>query len=496
MILSTTFATQDVLALNMEPLKVVVGSSHVPVFDEQAPIQGLITFQNIVLGQLLYATDSYTVEPGMLKVARWDFQNKYYELELRTGIKFHNGREANAKDLEFSITRGLFSKKYSWVRVFLSNIKGINDVVPGSPYRSGTVSGIKITGPRTLKVYLAEPNPAFLLSLGRATFALVPQEELMDDLYTWKTYPIGAGLYKITSVDKSSGDVCVQKIDKRAAGPNEILFTSSGIGHGEDLILVDTDDKSKLERHVLPKATSVTGIFFNFDNPLAQNADFRLAMSLLVSRTELVTGVPEYKENTEILAHHQYGRAGIKEHSNPSEAKRLLEKIKGQLPKGVLRAPVFNSGFGKVKYGHYLDILVNQFSAVGLKVEFFDSPKKFFDSSDAQYPIRILSPGADPADPLVIFNLFKPKSPFSKHAPQNDSTYENLIREAANAESLDIKAQSVQKLSRYVLNQHYFVPLFERLPLIMYNPKKILSLGEQDGGLTFFFDRLRLANAK
>ena len=492
-----TFATLvgNASLAKTSPLKVVVGDKRVLVFDEQAPIQGLITFQNAVLGQLLYATDSYSVEPGMLKSARWDFQEQNYELELREDVVFHNGRKATAEDLEFSITRGLFSKKYSWVRVFLSNIQGINSISPGDVYKSKAVSGIQITGPRTIRVKLSHPNPAFLLSLGRATFALVPKEELHSDLYTWKRHPIGAGPYKVTSVNKPRGTVLIEKVRSGLKGPDQIEFDSDGANSDEDLVIVGIDSRPMMKAQVLPKATSVTGIFFNFDHPLSNKIEFRSAIEKLVRRNPLVSGISEYAVNSEILATHQYGRFGVTEQSSIDEAKNLLGKISAHLPKGKIKIPVFNSSYGNKKYGHYLEILANQFLEVGLNVEFFDSPKKFFDASDKDFPLRIQSPGADPADPLVIFNLFKNGSPFSKHAPIGDKKYEKLLMNAADAESLDVKAQAVKALSQYVYDQKYFVPLFERRPVISFDPKRISSLGEQNGGLTFFFDRLEFTNA-
>lgn len=493
-IAASTFAATTLQAKSL-PLKVVVGDNRVLVFDEQAPIQGLITFQNIVLGQLLYATDSYTVEPGMLKSSRWNFREHCYELELRDDVVFHNGRKATAEDLEFSMTRGLFSKKYSWVRVFLSNIEGIQSITPGEKYRSKAVSGIQITGPRTLKVKLAEPNPAFLLSLGRATFALVPKEELQDDLYTWKRYPVGAGPYKVVAADQEQGTVSVIKVKADFKGPEQIEFRSNGAGANDDLVLVSADDSTPLKSTILPKATSITGIFFNFQNPLAKSIDFRTAIERLVKRQNLVDGVPEYGINNEILATHQYGRAGVSEKYSLDEARALLKKISAQLPNKI-RIPVFNSGFGKKKYGRYLDALSREFSDAGLKVEFFDSSKKFFDDADREFPLRIMSPGADPADPLVIFNLFRNGSPFSKNAPSDDKTYEKLLKEASHADSLEVKTKAVKALSQYVYHQKFFVPLFERHPVIFYNSTRISSLGEQNGGLTFYFDKLELADAK
>ena len=51
---------------------------------------------------------------------------------------------------------------------------------------------------------------------------------------------------------------------------------------------------------------------------------------------------------------------------------------------------------------------------------------------------------------------------------------------------------SVKSLSEYVHENVWMVPLFERKMMVSIDPKRVQSVGKQDGGLTFFLDRVTL----
>ena len=145
-------------------------------FSKDAPVDTIYATITPILGQLIYTSNSYDLEPGLLESFSWDFENSAYILKLKPNLHFHNGRKVTSKDLEFSLLRGFYSSRPSFFLAFLNNIKGIDAIKGKKKFASGQVSGIKVIDERSISVKLNEPNPSFLHSLARAYFSVVPIE--------------------------------------------------------------------------------------------------------------------------------------------------------------------------------------------------------------------------------------------------------------------------------------------------------------------------------
>jgi ABC-type transport system substrate-binding protein len=144
-------------------VNILLGDTNEAPYSELAPGRILSTFNAAVLGQLIKTDQNYNLIPGHLESWNWDFHTSEYVLKMRPGLKFHNGKPASAKDLEFSLLRGFFSAQQSFYRTYLSNVDGVNSIRAGSPFKTGLVSGVKIIDELTLRVKLSHPNPSFLL---------------------------------------------------------------------------------------------------------------------------------------------------------------------------------------------------------------------------------------------------------------------------------------------------------------------------------------------
>lgn len=471
-------------------LHVLINGNGLPVFADDGPVQGLETVLAAVLGQLVYSSGSLELKAGLLSRFHWDYENNWYVLELREGLVFHNGRKATSEDLEFSLLRGLLSKKGSWFKPFFANVQGIAAVEGKRVYQSGMISGIRILDSRKLAIKLDAPNPSFLHSLARSYFSLVPKEALQPDYLTWKKYPVGAGLYKIVNCSPDNSTITLKKVVEANSGVEEIIVSSKGNPQESALVIGASIDGTSLGLESSSSATSVTGVYFNFDNDLGRQLAFRKAISLAVARGPLVKGVPSYAEVNELLASQFWGRAGMKEQRNIKSARGELSKVKAKLPKEPLRIPVFNSEFENGNFGNYIGVLAAQFQEIGLNVEFYKSDKKFFDKADRTTPFRIISLGADVADPLVLFGLFRRGSPMTPHFPVGDGKFEKLYEKASKAAALDAKVMATKDLSKYFMAEVYAVPLFERRGNIGVNRAKIKNLGPQTGSLAVHLDQV------
>lgn len=469
-------------------LTISVDSKGFKPYSKNAPVQALYATLNPILGQLVYTNQNYDLRPGLLESFRWDHKKGVYVLRLRGGLTFHNGRKASAVDLEFSILRGFFTPKRSFFAGFFNNIQGIEKAREAKAFQSGVVSGVRVVNEREVEVKLKQPNPSFLHSLNRSFFSLVPIEAFdSKDYEAWKTGPVGAGDYKFIS---SENETVLQKVSSNSKAPNFLKISSDDTA---DVKINQLEQADTFETFFSEKATSVTNIVFNFESQLGSDINFRKAIEYAVNRDELSASSDAYRKTDQFLASHFWGRIDIPSHFDPTKAKEYISKIKGSQKSKILRIPVFNSSLGDKALGRYFEFLKKQLAKANILVEFYDSKDKFFPKDDKITPFRIITLGADVADPLVLFGLMQGKnSPLWPHFPEKDKKRDELISIAKDAQSLDKKALAVQALSRHFHDQVTTVPLFERRLFVSIKKDRIGSVGKQDGGLTFYLNRVEL----
>lgn len=484
LMISATFNANASTALN-----VIVGENGKKPFLPTSPVQSLMTIQSAVLGQLIYTESSFDLKPGLLESYKWNYKDKSYELTLRKNLKFHNNRNVTSKDLEFSILRGFFTPKGSWFKSFFNNIEGIDILKGKKQFKSGIVSGVKIVDDLRIKVKLKRPNPSFLHSIARTTFSLVPIEEMNSDYDSWKRFPVGCGNYKVDNVD-SDNNVHLTYIGNNQDVAKKIVLSPNGINTNSDVILTSPSKSKNIDLFHSKNAARVTSIYFNYKNTIAKNTNFRKALDLIIDRAKLTKGISAYKPTNEYLASHFWGRIEKYDNQDIAYAKRLLGSVQGLDLDTTYKVPVYNSFFGNAQLGKYIQELEKQFLLAGLKLKFFDTDEKFISSSDTSSLFKILSMGADVVDPTVLFSLIR--SPFKQHFPENDEKYFDLLIKAESAHSLDQRVIALKALSQHMYENRYVVPLFERKSAIGINKTKIKSLGEQNGGIAFYLDRITI----
>ena len=117
-----------------------------------------------------------------------------YTIPLRTGVKFHNGREMVADDVKFTLERQLWPEVYSWGKTYMDNVVGYQDVIDG---KTKELAGVTVDGPYTVVIKLTKPQAVFPFILAMSMNAIIPQQETLDAGADWgvKTV-IGTGPYK------------------------------------------------------------------------------------------------------------------------------------------------------------------------------------------------------------------------------------------------------------------------------------------------------------
>lgn len=457
---------------------ILVGShGHAP-FIETAAAQELSTMNLAVLGRLMVLDEGFNAQPSLLQAAHYDYGRGVYILRLRDNLVFHNGRKATSADLEFSLVRGFFSPNHSFYRTYIGNIEGI-DAAVGQKYKSGVVSGVKVLDGLTIEVKLRAPNPAFLPSLINPYFSIVPQEAFTDNYLTWKTYPIGAGPYRVLEPGFHNGLVKLSKVNPATPGPELVTVYTKNVLPHYDISLLAKENAENSETHYPELTGAIATLFLSRLNPLSSDPHFRKALSLLIDRSRFVVGMPGSSSATQMLPQHFWGRDTIPQTYNLEAARREVSLIPKELVKKHWHFAIFMGGNKTAAGEHIKSELTAQLAAAGLDFSATSTTEKFTSKAAATaLPIVIASRITDYVDPLIMLQSFRSNGPDPYLTAEHDPEFERLFEAAAQAKNKDDRVVTVRRLSRYLVDNIFCVPLVERRYPIFYNRRNV-KLGNQ-----------------
>ncbi len=131
--------------------------------------------------------------PGLAE--RWEVleQGHVYRLHLRRGVRFHNGRLFEARDVHDSFVRLLSPELRSPSSWILRTVRGAADVLAG---RTKQLSGVVIQDGNTIDIALDEPLAFFLSLLSMNPASIIPAEEARDH-ERFRVHAVGAGPFRI-----------------------------------------------------------------------------------------------------------------------------------------------------------------------------------------------------------------------------------------------------------------------------------------------------------
>jgi ABC-type transport system substrate-binding protein len=480
----------------MKRLSVLLATNGHAPYEETAGADTLATVNAAVLGQLIRVTDSFELEPSLLKSWKFDFSNSTYVLTLQDGVTFHNGRKATSADLEFSLLRGFFSKHRTFYSIFLDNIDGIDEITPTTVFKSGIIKGVKIIDANRVSVRLRAPNPAFLFSLVNPYFSLVPKEEIGNDYISWKDRPIGAGPYKARSPFKD-GHLSLALVDSAAhpTSPKLVdLFTIEEPSIEYGVSLVPLSNKTDAYYEVNSKyPVSVWSVFFSNANPLGSNEHFRKAVFSAIDRSKVAqlnsTSTPAF----ELLPKHFWGRANLQDPFSTAKSREHLKNIPKELLKETWEVPVFSSGPFSKERSARLKVLGDQLKEIGVLVHFYPSSEKFISEATARKsPMKLSGRVTDVIDPLLMFASLRANSPYKYERPSEDPKLEQLFSKASFAQGTKERTSTIHALSAYVSDKAYLAPIVEDRTEVFVNRNVVSDIGRQNQPMTLFLDRITL----
>ncbi len=485
-------------AYGVTNIHVLLDVSNEKPYSINARSNTLTTFQATVLGQLLRYDNNLMLEPSILEHAYYDFKTNNYILKLKEKTFFHNGREANSIDLEFSLLKGFYTKYSSYDKMFLGNINGVEEIekLKLTKFKSGIVPGVKIIDKYTLSIKLKSPNPDFLYVLTEPSFSLIPIEEIMDDNYLeWKKYPIGAGNYAVIEGGYQNGVIQLKKYDLSLKNaPDKIYYYTKIKKEVQyDISLVDFENHSNIgyKTFFTKYPRSINTLFFTNNNPLGLSYNFRKFMQAALDRTAMQKLIPGSSVSTELLPKYNWGRKQLNDSYNPKEAQKLYLSLPKELRESEWQVPVFG---GNQQDRKILSMEIkNQLSKYGFKISPFPSNKKFLSKKTAaKSPFEISGLIIIQMDPIITFSSLNKNAYNLYEKPLFDQKLEDLYELAFKAHSKEEKVTRIQTLSQYINEKAYLIPLLERKQIIYYNPKTIESLGNQDQAQLFIISRVEI----
>ncbi|WP_282701837.1 ABC transporter substrate-binding protein [Streptomyces sp. CC219B] len=128
-----------------------------------------------------------------------------FDITVKDGWTFSNGEEVTAQSFVDAWNYGASLKNNQKNAYFFSYIEGYDKVHPedGGDQSAETMSGLKVTGPRTFTVKLTQKFSTFPDTLGYTAFYPLPKA-FFDDHSAWLGKPVGNGPYTVDSYAKGS----------------------------------------------------------------------------------------------------------------------------------------------------------------------------------------------------------------------------------------------------------------------------------------------------
>lgn len=145
-----------------------------------------------IYSTLVEATEDMELQPGLAE--SWEqIDENTWEFYLREGVKFHNGDELKASDVEFTLNRMMDSPEVAHI--------------------IGAVTSVKAKGDYTIELKTENPFAPILSHLAHTAASILNEKAVTDAGDDYSNHPIGTGPYKFVSHD--AGDkVTLERFDE------------------------------------------------------------------------------------------------------------------------------------------------------------------------------------------------------------------------------------------------------------------------------------------
>jgi oligopeptide transport system substrate-binding protein len=425
------------------------------------------------------------------KIETADSRN--FTVTVRPGWTFSNGEPVTARSFVDAWNYGASLRNNQKNAYFFGYIDGYDQVHPDhGRQRADTLSGLKVTGPRTFTVRLDQKFSAFPDTLGYAAFAPLPRA-FFTDHRAWLDKPVGNGPYTVESYTKGA-QMYLKKWDgypgpdkARNDGVTLLVYTDNNTAYTDvlagNLDLVDDIPVGQLKN----VGSDLNGRYLNTPAGILQTLAFpfydenwntdgarkvRTGLSMAIDRAQITrtlfrgTRTPTTDWTSPVLGTeggYLPGLCGRACEYHPAEAKKLVQEG-GGLPGGQLRI-TYNADTGSHK--EWVDAVCNSVNnALGNDRACVGNPVgTFADFRDEIGRHRLTGPFRSgwQMDYPLIQNFLQPlyyTNASSNDGKWSDKRFDELV-DRANAETDRAKAVALfQQAEKVVRDNMAAIPLW------------------------------------
>ncbi|MGW3204531.1 peptide ABC transporter substrate-binding protein [Streptomyces sp. NPDC001135] len=291
--------------------------------------------------------------------------SRHFTVTVRNGWRFSNGEPVTARSFVDAWNYGASLRNNQKNAYFFGYIEGYDKVHPDSGAQTAdTLSGLRVTGPRTFTVTLGQKFSSFPDTLGYAAYAPLPRAFFTDHA-AWVSKPVGNGPYQIESYTKGSA-MNLRKWDAypgpdpaRNVGVTLLVYTDSGTAYTDvlagNLDLVDDVPASQLKnvgtdlngRYINTPAGILQTLAFPYYDPKWNTAGarkVRTGLSMAINRKQITetifrnTRTPATDWTSPVLGEAGGYKPGLCGHAcdyDPAQARKLIQEG-GGIPGGRL----------------------------------------------------------------------------------------------------------------------------------------------------------------
>jgi len=419
-------------------------------------------------------------------------QGHLYRFHLRHGVRFHNGRTLEARDVYESFLRLLLPEMKSTGAWILRNVRGAEDVLQG---RTRALAGIVVKDAHTFEIQLTEPLAFFLALMTTPETAIIPAEEGRD-AERYRLRGIGTGPFQVEQAVEGervrlvknphyfvSGepylDELTFRLDLRSFRDVADAFTRGelDIAHGvPPKVVAELRDDPRYAAYLLSSVQLHTS-YIGFDSSAApfNKVEVRQAINHAVNRKRI---------NEEIFA----GLSAVAESLLPPGLLGYDENLRGfeydpARARELMQRAGYGSGFS-VEYRTWdtdefhnsglVPLLIEDLAAIGIRINVTRHSATDASSPRAQRGhglIYLANWYADFPDADNFFYIF-----FHSDATSIRGLYFNRpeidaqIVEARRSNDVEHRAEIYRSLNQMVIQEAPIVPLFHERLFVLHKP--------------------------
>lgn len=242
-----------------------------------------------------------SVRPGS---ATWQIHDggTRFVFRLKSGARFHNGREVTSEDVRFSLNRLARKDTGSEAAFLLDSVAGFDRVnVTGEALE---LEGVTTPDARTVEIRTSTAWMDFPYVLTHPSTAPIPRSEFESDPAAFQRQPIGSGAYALTGPIEVGKNILLVSKSEQARGIQRVQFVIyedpedewRDFEEGRLDIAEAPPGKIGLARAKYGEegfSSVAAGIYlgFNLRNPKFADVRLRRAISLTIDRVQIARSI-------------------------------------------------------------------------------------------------------------------------------------------------------------------------------------------------------------